>query len=138
MPSKKNRRFSAISCSVILTLLYNITFSQNNKPQIFVPKERINFEAATKSIMFQSEPFGFRKPSNLDKDWRVSLTGLISKNESHKDSLLHAIKKQKELLKFDSNSNQKKSNSVETSASTTTPVLGTNFEGIDNGGGNSP
>ncbi len=75
---------------------------------------------------------GFRNPPSADLQWLPSLTK-ASENESEDDLQLRKIKAAKNTLKF---SGTDATPAQKTTA--TAPVVGAHFNGIDNGGGNSP
>ncbi len=84
----------------------------------------------------QGEFIGFRNPASADLKWLPSLTK-ISKNESEDEEALEKIKEAKERLRESYRQNNTDQTAEKTTA-LTGPTLGTNFAGIDNGGGSTP
>lgn len=134
---KRLKKSSSIIGLVLLCFLHSYYFSQNTKPTINISPEKIAENAAVKSQVFQAELIGFRNSINTDKNWKPFLSTIISKNEGENNPELEKIKSMKDELKKNSNLNKTESTS-EVATATLAPVLGTNFIGIDNGGGNSP
>lgn len=129
---------NCFAAGMVLFLCTNSVYSQYQKLSVNVPKEYIKENAAAKSGVMQAEFIGFRNPEVLHKDWRPFLNNSISKNESEDDAQLKKIKEEKDKIKQQSSLTNKTGSANEITTGTLTPVLGTNFIGIDNGGGNSP
>lgn len=126
------------SAVLIFLMASSIGFSQNSKPQSTVAKDKITEKAATKSAVFQAELIGFRNPTTVDKNWRPFLSNIISENEGEDKEKLEKLQAKKDSIKFRNKTNNKLSQVNESATALINPVLGTNFIGIDNGGGNSP
>jgi hypothetical protein len=135
-----NKKQTINSVFLILLTATSISFGQNLKPLITVPKYKITDNAATKSAIFQSEFIGFRNSNIVDKNWRPTLANIISKNEGENEEELEKLQEKKDRIKFKTNINNKVTQVNETLNTTASinPVLGTNFIGIDNGGNNAP
>lgn len=118
--------------------LSNCMNAQFQKPAIRVNSEKVNYNAATKSAPLQAELIGFRNSINTDKTWRPFLNTVISKNEAENTESLEQLKQMKDAIKQTAFKDAKLSQTSEVATGTLAPVLGTNFAGIDNGGGNSP
>ena len=117
---------TALSCS-----------AQLEKNKIETIQNLVKKDGATKSSIVQAEFIGFRNTPGVDKDWRPYLSTKISENESENNEKLEKIKKEQNKLKFSTNAKSNNTNK-ENSTQAITPVIGTNFIGIDNAGVNQP
>lgn len=122
--------------SILLTYSA-VGLSQIQKVKVESTKNLVSTNAATKSNEIQAEFIGFRNTPSTDLKWQPNLTLKISDNESESNELLEKIKKVQNQLKF---SSQSKSTLVgtENGGAAGEPILGTNFNGIDNSGTNQP
>ena len=81
---------------------------------------------------------GFRNPPSTDQVWQPNLT-LISKNESEDNELLEKIKEKKQKLRNAATAAGFPPPSAKTTlAGGYTPVVSTNFNGLSNGGAETP
>ncbi len=122
--------------SVFVT--YSLTsLSQLQKVKVANTKNLVNENAATKSNEITAEFIGFRNTPSTDLKWQPNLSLKISENESENNELLEKIKKAQNQLKFSSSSKSALVGS-ENGGAAGEPILGTNFNGIDNAGNNQP
>lgn len=128
---KKKLFFTA---SVVYSLL---GVSQIQKIKIENTKNLVSTNAATPSNEIQAEFIGFRNVASSDLKWQPNLTLKISENESEANVLLAQIKKVQNHLKF-SSATKSLATGIENGGAAGEPILGTNFNGIDNTGTNQP
>ena len=121
--------------AIILCLL--VLVSSTSMAQLAQPEGEAAKKLTHTYTPYQFKPgqvqfVGFRNPPSEDLSWQPSMTK-ISPNESEDDPKLEKIKEIKDRQKS-------RDQATVTAAKTTAilPVVGTNFAGIFNGGGQSP
>ncbi|MBL7717257.1 MAG: T9SS type A sorting domain-containing protein [Flavipsychrobacter sp.] len=119
---------------LLLSLLVAASFSafaqQYAKVPVNAPGAKIQGEAKVVKPPYRF--IGYRNTPSLDLKWQPALTSIISKNPSEYRQLLKELKSQKAHLK------QTSDDVPANKSAASTPVLSTNFIGLNAQGGNSP
>jgi hypothetical protein len=122
--------------TAFVVLGYICGAQQFTKETITATDKLIKPESDNAGMPVRGTFLGFSNPPSMDVTWQPMLQRVVSENESEDNELLERIKEQKNKLK-EINAATPLYGSAKTT-SVTPPVLGTNFTGIDNGGGYTP
>jgi hypothetical protein len=101
---------------------------------IFGTAQTTSSDNAAKKAPLEAKFLGLRVAPSDPKLWKTSLNNVSgSENESENEELLEQIKEKKNNLKF-----ANASNAPEQKSTAVTPLVSTNFGGLDNSGNNTP
>lgn len=128
-------KYILLTTGLLLQSLHSL--AQIEKVKIENTKNCLSANAATKSEELSAEFIGFRNTPGIDPKWQPNLSLKISRNESEDNALLEKIKQLQNQLKFQGASKAASAGS-ENGGAAGEPILGTNFNGIDNSGTNQP